>query len=278
MRNRDLQTGLLFLSFVLMIPMEDLAMDRTVQTGARAAALACAVVAVPGTFAVFHNQALLTGEHFPGVGLSFSNPFFISGYFENSLSLVFPLHAEVVAVGLSQTGIAGYRESTLGFSLAKKLTDKISAAIHFNYFDLNLPETGRHKGSCQADAGLGFQVSGRLLLGLHVHNLAATTIETLNDHLAFPTIVRVGASCQLSERILLTGETIYEKKCGTGFRFGTEYWLQKCFWIRTGLATNPFLHSVGFGYQFKEFMVDFALVHHEYLGFSPVFSLSMNFR
>ena len=278
MRNRDLQTGLLFLSFVLMIPMEDVAMDRTVQTGARAAALACAVVAVPGTFAVFHNQALLAGEHFPAVGLNCSNPFFISGYFENSLSLVFPLHTEVVAEGLSQTGIAGYRESTFGFSLAKKMNGKISAAIHFNYFDLNLPEAGRHKGSCQADAGLGFQVSSHLLLGLHFHNLAATPIETLNDHLTFPMIVRVGASCQLSEQILLAGESICEKISGAGFRFGAEYWLQKCFWIRAGLATNPFLHSVGFGYRFKEFLVDFALVHHEYLGFSPVFSLSMNFR
>ena len=100
-------------------------MERIVQAGARSSALSLAVVAVPGSFAVFHNQALLTEEKHFSIGLGYYNPFFISGYYENSLSLVCPLRSEVVALALSQTGVAGYKESAVGLALAKNLSGKL---------------------------------------------------------------------------------------------------------------------------------------------------------
>ncbi len=278
MRNRDLQTGLLIPLFVLLIPFGGASMARMVRTGARPSALSLAVVAVPGAFAVFHNQALLTEEKLPSIGLSYSNPFFISGYYENSLSLVCPLRSEVVAMSLSQSGVADYRESSIGIALAKNLSGKLAAGIHLNYFDLSLPEAGRHKGSFQADAGVRLRLSGNLLFGLHFSHLASSSIETMNYHVVFPLIIRGGASCRLTERILLAGESIYERMAGIGFRVGTEYNLRQSYWIRAGIATNPFQHSFGFGYRMKNFQLDFALVHHEILGFSPVFSIDINLK
>ena len=155
MRNRDLLSGLLVPLLLLMIPLGSTAVERMSRAGARAAALSLAVVAVPGSFTVFQNQAFLTEEKAPSVSVSYTNPYSIPGYHENYLSLVCPIQSEFFALALSQTSLAGYKESSLGISLAKKLSGRLSAGILFNFYDLNFPEEGSHKGSVQADAGLG---------------------------------------------------------------------------------------------------------------------------
>lgn len=275
MRKRDLKTGLMLYLFALSLAANNLAAQRVTAVGARETALSLATVALPGSFSVFHNQALLTETKGFALSLSYRQPYCVPGYHESALSMACPIPSAVLAIGLSQAAVANYHESSIGISIAKKLTSKVSAGLLFNYFNLNLPETGRHKGSMQLDGGLVYHQSGRLVLGFHLRNIIYTKTETFQYALTFPMEARGGAAYGLTARILLVAEAFYEVKARCGVRLGTEYKLFENFCLRGGISSNPFQHSFGFGYKRSLYHVDFSLVHHELLGFTPM--LSFNF-
>ena len=278
MRKRDLKTGLLICLLLQIQCLSSSAIERISAIGARESAMALAVVALPGHFSIFQNQAFLAEEKFSSLNLSFRQPWLIKGYHESALSLICPIPSAVLALGVLQSAVATYKETSVSISMAKKLTRRLSGGICVNYFFLNLPETSQSTGSFQVDCGIGYQHSRRLSLGIHLRNCAQTPAETFQYNLLLPLLIRCGASCRLSEQLLLTGETTFEKKDGVAFRFGTEYKLIENFLLRGGLTTNPFQHSFGFGYRWRFCQLDFALVHHEILGYSPLFSINFNFN
>jgi hypothetical protein len=188
------------------------------------------------------------------------------------------VHAAVLAVGITQSSLATYTESGFGFSIAKKLSARLSAGLFFNSFFVSLPEAGTHKGSLQLDGGLKYACSEKLLLGFHLRNIFHTRIETFQYNFSFPLLITGGASYTLSETILLTGETLFEEGYGLAARYGTELSLIDKFRIRGGIATRPFQHSLGFGYAWNICNIDFAMVHHELLGYSPLLSLNFQFK
>jgi hypothetical protein len=278
MRIRDLKTGLLICFILHFSTFKSSAIERITAIGAREVALANAVVALPGYYSVFNNQALLTESKTPGLAVSYRQPYFIKNYYESALSIVYPIHAAVLAIGVTQSAIASYKESSLGISIAKILTRKLSAGILFNYTFLNLPEVNRYVGSFQVDGGVSYQYSDQLYLGLHFQNMLRTSAETFQYKFYFPLVVRFGASYKLTEKILLVGETALDKNAGNGLRIGSECRIAANFMVRGGIMTNPFHHSFGFGYIWDNFQLDFALVHHEILGYSPFLSFNFKFN
>ena len=276
MYDRDLNVDLLIFLLLLLLPPGCQAIERNSLTGARENALSQAVIALPGPFSMFHNQACMTDSKATSIGIGFRQPYSIPGYQESTLAIICPISSVVFGLGISQAAIGTYKELNLGLSIAKKLTSKLSAGLLFNYFNLNFPESGGQKGAIQINGGIRYQTAHQIALGLHLQNAAVTKIETFQYQLCFPLVIRGGASCHLSGSLLLTGELVCEIDSGTGFRCGTEYQLNTNFEIRAGISTKPFQHSVGFGYKWNFIQFDFALVHNEWLGYTP--SLSFNFN
>ena len=278
------------LIFFIFLLSEGSAIERTAVVGAREAALSMAVISLPGSFSIFHNQAFLAidqnqlaSSRIGSAGVSFRQPYFLKGYSESALSIVIPAHDIVFGLGLTHTGIANYSESSVGLAISKKLTRKLSAGLLFNYFTFSLPESGRSKGSFQLDGGIAYQYSEFLSFGFHLRNIICSSLSTFQYNITFPLLVRGGASCRLTEKMQLCAEMSletesgFEKKPGLDFRFGMEYSVRENFFLRGGISTRPFQHSAGFGYKWNACQLDFALVHHEILGYSPIFSLSYNF-
>ena len=259
MWKRDLRIGMLCLTMVVFPADEVAAVERT-KAGAREAGLAEAVVAVAGPFSIFYNPALLTEQTSWSFAASYRQPYLINGYHESALSVVCPVSTAVFAVEITQSSFASYKESNFGFSLAKVLTRKLSAALLFNYFTLNFPETGGHKGALQVDLGIRYCSSNRLALGAHLQNMVSSGIETYQYHLAFPACLSFGGSWLLTNNILLAGVMFYQKNPGIGIRTGIETRLGTNFRLRGGITSNPFQHSFGFGSTQKNIQIDFAKI------------------
>jgi len=278
MLDKDLKTGLLFLIFAMAWASNSPAIERVGSVGARETALSLATVALPGSFTVFHNQAFLTDIRDISASLCYRNPYLVEGFHESALAITLPVPSAVFAVALSQSAITNYHESNIGFSIAKRLTARVSAGILFNYFDLNLPESGRHKGSIQVDGGIGIQYSRRLAMGFHLRNILFTKAETFQYTFDFPLTLRSGVAYRLSERILLLAEAVFAEKAGCGLRLGTEFKLLDAFHVRGGFSTTPFKLCFGFVYLWNLSQLDFSMVHHELLGFTPMLSFSFNLK
>lgn len=276
MCKRDLKIGLLLGAFAFHAA-DSAAIVKAAIKGAREAALSQAVVALSGSFSVFHNQAFLTENKSTSLGLCYCQPFLINDYCEGALSVVYPTKTTVFALGITQSAIATYKESEYSFAIAKELGGKLSAGVLFNCLTLNFPEVGRHKGSLMVDGGIRYRFSDRLALGVHLKNIVWSKIETFQYSLKFPFVMRTGTAYLLTDSILLTGEVDFEHDIGFGFRCGTELALTDIFRIRGGLSNKPFQHSFGFGYRLSFCQMDFAVVHHGILGYSPAISFSFNF-
>jgi hypothetical protein len=275
MNPRNYKIGLFSQLIFVFYAANSIAIERFSSAGAREAALSLSAVALPGTFSVFHNQALLADLKSVSIGISHRKPYFIPGYNESAISVVIPVPAAVLAIGITQSSLASYHESGFGISIAKKLSGSLSAGLLFNGFFISFPEVGSFKGSFQLDGGLKYSCSEKLMLGFHVKNIIHTKTETFQYNLSFPFTVRGGACYELSEKILLTAEAIRDEWRAVAFRCGSELTLLDKFKLRGGIATLPFQHSLGFGYALRSCNIDFALVHHELLGYSPLLSLNL---
>lgn len=278
MKLSNLPFLLLILPSCLLGPTHCEGAERSTGAGARESALGLATVALPTSFSIFYNPALLTEYNSPWLTAGFCQPYAVAGYRVNQLALGFGMVGTTFGIGISQVSVFSYHETNLGIAIAKKLSGKCSAGLMINYFDLNLPESGQHRGTLQVDGGLYFKVSEKLFLGCHFQNVLQSRLETFQYHLTFPILLSCGLSYHLTDQLLLAGETQLGLLTAMEFRSGLEFEPFRHFWLRGGMLSNPFRHAFGFGYAKKRFQLDFAAIHHPILGFSPVFSITFQLK
>lgn len=244
--------------------------------GAREASLGGAVSALQSSFSIFSNQSLMCGIGKQSVAVSCSQPYQLDGFYQGAVAWMKPVGHDAVGLGLWHSSFSGYTETVLGAAVAKKLSEKLAAGLLINGYTLNFPESGTRKVALKADASLSFRAKGGLVLGLNLKNLAGPGITTNNFILTFPFVAQGGVAYNLSPELLLLGDIGFEKVYGTFFRIGSEVKLHESFRLRGGISTQPFRYAAGFGYVLKLVDLDFAVVHHPLLGYSPVISFVYN--
>ena len=242
--------------------------------GAREVSLGNASVALISTFSAFHNQAAMALLKNFSVAVDYRQPYLIEGYSEKSLAVVLPAVVSNFALSVHQKGIPGYNETHFGFAMAKTLGKRISAGIQFNYFLVGFPEQGSSRGTFFMEFGVLFQPSTDVTFGLHVFNPAHASIESLNFKSDLPVSVTAGLALKPSVNLLFVSDIVYSGDGPINIRMGIEYQFYDCFFLRGGVSGKPIRHSAGLGYKNRYFGVDFAIVHHETLGYTPSISLS----
>jgi len=244
--------------------------------GAREVSLGNASVAIISPFSVFHNQAALAWIQRVTVANDYRQPYLIDGFASKSLAFVLPTPVSNFAISLQQKGIPGYNESRLGFSMAKTMGKRVSAGIQFNYYTIDFPEQGSNRGTFLIEFGMFFKAANNLSIGLHIFNPSQASIESLNFKLNLPVSVTAGISLKPSENLALVSSLAYCAEVPLNVRMGIEYQISDCFFLRGGLSGKPIRHSAGLGYKNRYVAVDFAIVHHETLGYTPSISLALN--
>jgi len=250
--------------------------DQTL-VGAREVSLGNASVALISPFSVYHNQAALAWIKSISIAVDYRQPFLIDGFAEKAFAAVIPTPLSNFAFSVQQNGIPGYNESRFGFAMAKKLGERFSAGLQFNYFLVDFPEQGSSQGAFLIEFGVLYQTSNNIAIGLHIFNPSQASIESLNLKSKLPVSATAGISLKPSEDLLLVSAVSYCIDRPLSIRLGIEYQFSDCFFLRGGISGKPIQHSAGFGYKSHYFETDFALVHHETLGYTPSISLILNF-
>ncbi len=246
------------------------------QVGAREAALGNASVAIISPFSVFHNQAALALFKNASVAIDFRQPYLLEGFSSKAIAFVIPTPLSNFAIGILQKGIPGYSESQFGFSMARSLGNRVSAGIQFNYFMIDFPEQGSHRGTFLIEFGMLYHSSDNLLVGLHIFNPSRASIESLNFKKELPVSATAGIALKPSANLVFVSAVAFCLDNPLNVRMGIEYQFSDCFFLRGGISGKPIRHSAGIGYKSRIFGVDFACVHHETLGYTPSISLILN--
>jgi len=250
--------------------------DRT-QIGAREVSLGNASVAMVSAFSVFHNQAALARMNNVFVAIDYRRPYLIDDLAEKALAIVVPATAANFGFSVQQKSIQSYSESCFGFSMAKILGKRISVGLQFDYILIGFPEQGSSLGTFFVEFGVLFHTSENVTFGLHIFNPGRASVESLNLKSDLPAGATSGIAFYPSANLLFVSAIAYRFNHPLMVSLGVEYQISDRFFLRGGLSAKPIRHSAGLGYKSQYFGIDFGIVHHETLGYTPSMSLVLNF-
>lgn len=245
--------------------------------GARSAAMGNASVSLSDMWSAHHNQAGLGFVRNISAGVSYENRFMVKEISVRGGVLAIPVKAGTFGLCITNFGYQLYSENKYSLSFAKAFGEKFSAAIAMDYLTTRIAEGYGNKGALAAEAGIQAKPIKALTIGAHVFNPTRAKISSYDDE-RLPTIIRLGADYNFSDKVILAIETQKDIKYKAEFKAGLEYKAVKEFYLRIGLSTNPTLSTFGFGLNLKNFKADFSGSYHQTLGFSPQLSLSYQFN
>ncbi len=254
------------------------AADGLFKAGGRSAAMGNASLTSRDVWALFHNPAGIAFLKNAEAGISYEKRFSMKELSTNALAVGVPI-GKSGTIGFNATyfGFKNYNENQLGLTYAMRFSNKISGAVKINYQSFNIgDEYGSHQ---MLTAELGFQamVIHNLWLGAHLYNPTQGKLaDDPNEQL--PSVLSLGAGYLFSEKFNMEISAEKNSDEPTMIHTGIEYHPIKQFWLRAGMASQPFKSSFGFGLELDNFLFDFAAGFHPDLGFTPTLSLTYHFN
>ncbi len=250
--------------------------------GARSAALANSSVMLSDIWSAHHNQAGLAGIEGISGGIYYENRFLVAEMGLKAGVIVFPVNLagkSVFALSFSYFGYSMYNDMKIGLAYAKKLGEKYSVGIQFDYLRTSIGEDHGNKGTVAVEVGLQAELIDNLDIGVHIFNptrakVVEYKIQDVVTTERIPTILRFGLSYTFSEKVILTAEAEKDVYTKPSFKVGIEYRAIEQLYLRGGVSSHPVSSSFGFGLYLGTFTLDFAATKHQILGYTPQISLS----
>jgi hypothetical protein len=266
----------LFLLFFYLISLGVFASGDNYHVGARSAGMGNASVALIDQWSIHHNQA----------GMAFLEKSYgavavetLFGIPENSIKgLAVGLHTKsgVFGLNVSSYGFSLYNETKVGLAYARKLGDNFAIGVQMDYLTVGLGENYGRAHAFAAEVGLMAKLNDKLTAGAHIYNPNRAKMADYNNE-KIPTIIRLGFDYVFSKKLLVDVEVLKDIDHKSVFKSGLEYHIVDMLYLRTGIATNPFVSSFGFGLSLKNLNIDIATSYHAVLGYTPHISLGYKF-
>lgn len=245
-------------------------------SGAQAAGLGFATVALQGNMGVWSNAAGLS---------TVRNRQILSGY-ENRYGLIAGLHA------MQGAYLHPLRQSTLGVSFYRFGDDifsqhklSVSAGHQMGQFSGGL-RLNQHQYSMEGadtrfalaiDAGAMMKLSSQLRIGMHISNISQARVSRQTGE-RIPSILSVGISYQPDPGLNVLAEVAYELDHTPTVKVGLEYQPVKYVSLRSGVNSGPQpLFFMGLGLIHRVIHFDYALEMHQQLGVAQHVGLAYQF-
>lgn len=241
--------------------------------GARSNALVNASVTLADVWAYHHNPGALGELKETSVGVSYENRFLVKELQSQGIAFAQPLKVGVISVGGQFFGNKNYRAQRVGVGYALKISKHFFAGVQINYQGIQLGENYGNRNTVTGEAGIIAYITSDLKVGASVTNLSRTRLASYAKE-RFQTTLRLGASYNLSNKVLFIIEAEKAIDYKLEGRFAIEYSPIKQLFVRAGVAVNPTIFGIGFGYAFKYIQLDFGSNFHPTLGWSPNISLT----
>lgn len=245
--------------------------------GSRPAAMSNAYVTESGVWAVQHNQAGLGFYPHLTIGFHHENKFVLPEFSMHALAFSLPVKPGTIGLSYTYYGYKLYNESKLGLGFGKKFGERFAAGIQINLHHNYLENEYGGRNALSLEGGIQYKPLNNLTIGAHLFNPTRSTISA-NDRDTIPTAFRTGIGLKPADRIFLVAEVEKRLDKPTVFKAGMEYRLYDSLFLRAGISSSPRRATFGLGYKINKITADVAFTHHQVLGFTPHFSLQVEFR
>ncbi|MBL7883932.1 MAG: hypothetical protein JNL69_07665, partial [Bacteroidia bacterium] len=206
--------------------------------GARSAAMGNASVSLSDVWSAHHNQAGLGFVRNISAGVSYENRFLIKEISVRGGVVAVPVKGGTFGLCITNFGFNLYSENKYSLSFAKAFGEKFAMGIAMDYLTTRIAEGYGTRGVLAAEVGMQAKPIKGLTIGVHAFNPTRAKLADYNNE-RLPTIIRLGADYEFSEKVILAIETQKDIQYKAEFKAGIEYKAVKEFYLRLGVSTNP---------------------------------------
>tara|TARA_B100000508_G_scaffold118450_1_gene98536 strand:- start:51579 stop:52418 length:840 start_codon:yes stop_codon:yes gene_type:complete len=246
--------------------------------GARSAALGESSVTFVDAFSFHHNPGALGFLEKGTVGFSYQSRYLLKELQSQGFAVAQPLKKGVISVGGQFYGYEQFRTNRLGAGYSMKLSDNIAVGVQLNYMSLRLDPTYGVRHTLSGEFGLLGKINDDISIGFSVVNLGRAKLSDFQDD-RFSTLIRLGASYQIVDDLLITAEIMQEVAFQARLKGGFEYnpEMVSMLSVRCGVQSNPMELAFGFGLDFDPVKLDLATQYNQLLGWTPSAGLVIDF-
>lgn len=255
-----------------------LASSQNYTGGARSVALSNAFVSISDTWSTFHNQATLAEIQNFSAGIFYESKYGIDEFALAASSVVLPTSAGTFGLSFYQFGKGTFKEHKIGFAYAKQLSERLNAAVQFDYFSQHMPENADAFSFLTFELGGTCTINEQITLGIHSFNPVKSGFNYPEEKMKLPAVYRIGAHYAFDEHVLVSLETQKESDRDAMVKSGLEFMPLQNLALRFGISGRPVQYTAGLGYYFKNISTDIAFSYHGNLGFTPSVSIHYQLR
>jgi hypothetical protein len=246
--------------------------------GARSAGMGESSVTFVDAFSYHHNPGALGFITKGTVGFSYQSRYLLKELQSQGFSVAQPLKQGVISVGGQFYGYEQFRTNRLGAGYSMKLSDNIAAGVQLNYLSARLDPAYGVRQTLSGEFGLLGKINDDISIGFSVMNIGRAKLSDFQDD-RFSTLIRLGASYQIVEDLLISAEISQEVAFQARIRGGFEYNPESVsmLFIRCGVQSNPMELAFGFGIDFEPVKLDLSTQYNQLLGWTPSAGLVIDF-
>lgn len=267
-----------FLILALLLPHFASAGNENQPIGARRVGLGSAYAAVKGDFwQLFMNPSGIAGLEGPQVGAYFERRYLLSELNSGAVGFVYPFkNKHYAGVDFGGFGFGDYNESRIGLTYATSLFDRLSLGAKVNYTRTSIANYGA-SSAIFLDLGLSLEIVEGFTMGARIFNANQAELDReIGEEI--PTTLDIGLGYQVTDKVLVVLDAQKQVNFPVSFRGGIEYAILDFLQVRAGASTAPVTLNFGIGLEYKGVIFDFSNSYHEFLGYTPSFSLSYKFK
>lgn len=257
---------------VLLFSLSSLAQG-TFGLGGKSAGMAHASINNTDVWSMNHNVGALAYLESFSVGGYYENKYLLKELNVSGIAAAYPTKFGTFGLQTNMFGSKLFRQTEVGFGYSLKLAKFISAGIKLNYMNYRFGMDYGSKHTFTAELGIMAKIKDKVAIGAHVYNITRTKMADYQNE-RIPTIISLGVTYFVSDKINLTLEAEKDIDQKMAFRFGMDYQIHKMVALRIGTSSGPWLATMGLGFNFKGLQIDLASSWHFQLGYSPQFSLT----
>ena len=207
--------------------------------------------------------------------MNYSAPFVIRSLQTQSIGADVKVKEGTFSAGFIHSGNKLLRFSKYGLGYALKLNESLSAGVRLNSVGFWLPDYYGRENKLTADLGFKLKLSENLTIASAYNNLFQAELTNIQDE-RIKSNLRIGALYCVSKSTKISTE-IHKVNSGSfAARLGLEYSLNKMIDLFGGCSIIENQYSFGLRYSKKYCSVISSMSYHQFLGWTPSFSLMID--
>jgi hypothetical protein len=245
--------------------------------GARSVSLAGVSAGLEDAWAVENNPAGLGNYKQVSLATNLEQRYLVKGFGYYALAATVPVNRGSIGLFTHYSGYQTYIDQKLVLAFGMPFGENFTAGLSLAYIFQKAGKEDDPIHMVSYQLGANIRLAARSVLSFTAFNPCQLYFKN-QEYASLASVFRIGYSYQYTSSLILYSEAekdLYYPPC---LKLGTEYIFSEKFYIRGGIRIYPVSWAFGAAFRQNRLLIECASSYHQYLGFSPVFTLQYDVK